>query len=316
MTGWSYNDAIEIKLKYGVITMPHNIHKALVTAITNTFPMPEGQVKAGFETVIKNQVKQLTQEHYESIANLFTQEPLKGYFRSLSGFGKFIVIEGGDFCGKTTFAEQLHRVLGYRDMNSTLIRSPGGDIEGEKIRSLLVNTKLDEATRTCIFAGNRVHTSNTVIKPLLRVGRNIISTRWRWSADVYQDVPEVSDFIDEKLGVSIPDLYILLECSNEVMEKCYLKRKNEALEGGNELDLMDTEYTANYNEVKDRYKEIYLNHKGDKINLRYNEGTTPPTDREFIDKYKDLLDLLDYFNHPEVISTYADEETINTQVAE
>ena len=99
MTGWNYNDTIEIKSKYGVITMPHNIHKALVTAITNTFSMPEGQVKAGFETVIKNQVKQLTQEHYESIANLFTQEPLKGYFRSLSGFGKFIVIIGQEVVG-------------------------------------------------------------------------------------------------------------------------------------------------------------------------------------------------------------------------
>ena len=288
--------------------MPHNIHKALVTAVTNTFPMPESQVRAGFETVIKSQIKQLSQEHYEGVANLFTQEPLKSYFKSLSGFGKFIVIEGGDFCGKTTFAEQLHRVLGYRDMNSTLIRSPGGDVEGEKIRSLLVNTKLDEATRTCIFAGNRVHTSNAVIKPLLRVGRNIISTRWRWSADVYQDVPEVSDFLDEKLGVCIPDLYILLECSNEVMEKGWLNRES--------TDLMDEEYTANYNEVRNRYKNVFLNHQGNKIQLVYNEGTIVPTDREFIEKYKDLLDLLDYFNHPEVISTYADEKPINEQDSE
>ena len=288
--------------------MPHNIHKALVTAVTNTFPMPEGQVRSGFETVIKSQIKQLSQEHYEGVANLFTQEPLKSYFKSLSGFGKFIVIEGGDFCGKTTFAEQLHRVLGYRDMNSTLIRSPGGDAEGEKIRKLLVNTKLDEATRTCIFAGNRVHTSNAVIKPLLRVGRNIISTRWRWSADVYQDVPEVSDFLDKKLGVCIPDLYVLLECSDEIMEKGWLNRES--------TDLLDEEYTANYDEVKNRYKEIYLNHSGSKIQLVYNEGKTVPTDREFIEKYKDLLDLLDYFNHPEVISTYADEKPINEQAPE
>lgn len=222
--------------------------------------------------------------------------------------GKFIVIEGGDFCGKTTFAEQLHRVLGYRDINSTLIRSPGGDAEGEKIRSLLVNTKLDEATRTCIFAGNRVHTSNTVIKPLLRVGRNIISTRWRWSADVYQDVPEVSDFLDEKLGVCIPDLYILLECSDEIMEKGWLNRES--------TDLMDEEYTANYNEVRNRYKNVFLNHQGLKIQLVYNEGKTVPTDREFIEKYKDLLDLLGYFNHPEVISTYADEEPVNETAPE
>ncbi len=287
--------------------MSHNIHKDLVIAITNVHSMPASQVKAGFEMVLKHQLRELSTSAYEEVSKLIKPEALKSYFKSLSGYGKFIVIEGGDFCGKTTFAEQLHRVLGYRDMNSTLIRSPGGDAEGEKIRKLLVNTKLDEATRTCIFAGNRVHTSNAVIKPLLRVGRNIISTRWRWSADVYQDVPAVSDFIDEKLSVCIPDLYVLLECSNEVMEKSYLKRENEALEGGNELDLMDTEYTANYEEVRNRYKEIYLNHQGNKISLQYNKGTTPPTDREFIQEYKELLEMLGYFNHPEVISVYADE---------
>ena len=91
------------------------------------------------------------------------------------------------------------------------------------------------------------------------------------------------------------------------MEKSYLKRENEALEGGNELDLMDTEYTANYEEVRNRYKEIYLNHQGNKISLQYNKGTTPPTDREFIEEYKQLLEMLGYFDHPEVISVYADE---------
>ena len=28
--------------------------------------------------------------------------------------GKFVVIEGGDYCGKTTFAEQLGRILALK----------------------------------------------------------------------------------------------------------------------------------------------------------------------------------------------------------
>ncbi len=268
--------------------MPHNIHKALVTAVTNTFPMPEGQVKTGFEIVIKSQIKQLSQEHYEGVANLFTQEPLKSYFKSLSGFGKFIVIEGGDFCGKTTFAEQLHRVLASKDIGSNLCRSPGGDAEGELIRELLVNTKLDEATRTCIFAGNRVHLSNNVIRPLIKVGRNVICTRWRWSADVYQDTPLVSDFIDNQLDVCKPDVYILLECSDEVMQKGFLNREH--------IDLLDDEYTQSYGEIKSRYQQLFDNYQGNKFKFVYNEGKQVPTDEEFIEKFSDLLEFLGYFN--------------------
>lgn len=222
--------------------------------------------------------------------------------------GKFIVIEGGDFCGKTTFAEQLARVLGYRDFNCSLFRSPGGDIEGEAIRRLLVNTKLDEATRTCIFAGNRVHTTNTVIKPLISVGRNLIFTRWRWSADVYQDIPEVSDFLDSKLGVAIPDLYILLECSTEVMEKGWLNRES--------TDLMDDEYTTDYQTVKQRYQNLYDKYEGNKFKFTYNEGTTVPKDREFIEKFKPLLEHLGYFDLPEVITVYADDEPVNETAPE
>ena len=40
--------------------------------------------------------------------------------------GLFIVVEGADFAGKTTFVKQLKKVLGMQDFSSVLFRSPGG----------------------------------------------------------------------------------------------------------------------------------------------------------------------------------------------
>lgn len=213
--------------------------------------------------------------------------------------GLFIAVEGGDFSGKTTFVKQLKEVLGLHDFSSVLFRSPGGDENGEKIRELLVSTKLSEEVRTLIFAANRVHSTQNLINPLTKKGINVISTRWRWSADAYQDNKEVSDFADEKLGVAKPDVYILLECSDEVMKNGFNKcnpdhpdydKKSE------ELDVLDEEYTENYQQVKANFQASFDAYDGTKYKFVYNQGKLkPPTNEEFIELIKPFLTDIGYF---------------------
>lgn len=38
-----------------------------------------------------------------------------------------------------------------------------------------------------------------------------------WSSNVYQDNQKVADYVDEAMGV-VPDIYILLECSEEAFD--------------------------------------------------------------------------------------------------
>lgn len=216
--------------------------------------------------------------------------------------GKFIVIEGGDFCGKTTFAAQLERVLLYRGLSLNQLRLPGGDPQGEQIRKVLVGTELNALARAYLFAANRSHLSDHVLKPLLKLGQGFICTRWKWSSNVYQGYDRLTNQIDLLTDVVNPDLYILLECTDEVM-KMGLEAKKKLGDPitGDEVDLMDEENTKNYLEIKERYQHEYDVHGGDKFKFIYNEGLSVPTDKEFIEKFKPVLDWLGYFEHPQVI---------------
>lgn len=210
--------------------------------------------------------------------------------------GLFIVVEGADFAGKTTFVKQLKKVLGVQDFSSVLFRSPGGLDGGEAIRELLVNTVLSEEVRTLIFSANRVDSTQKIINPLIKKGINVISTRWRWSSNVYQDNQKVADYVDEAMGVAIPDIYILLECSEEAFDKSLKARNEKMLDEDYQIDLMDQEYTQNYASVKERFNDEYEAYTGTKFKFVYNQGKPkPPTDEEFIELVKPFLSEIGYF---------------------
>ena len=210
--------------------------------------------------------------------------------------GLFIIVEGADFAGKTTFVKQLKDVLGMQDFSSILFRSPGGMEGGEAIRELLVNTPLSEEVRTLIFSANRVDSTQKIINPLTKKGINVIGTRWRWSSNVYQDNQKVADYIDAEMGVAVPDIYILLECSDEAYVLASKAREKEELQEDYQIDLMDEEYTRNYELTKERFNAEYEAYKGVKFKFIYNQGKPkPPTDEEFIELVKPFLSEISYF---------------------
>lgn len=216
--------------------------------------------------------------------------------------GKMIVIEGADYAGKTEFAKQLQRILSYRDFGSTLTNLPGGDTLGRKIREVIVNNPFDADTQTCLFAANRSHLTKQVIYPLLDVGRSIICTRWRWSCDVYQGNKHISDFLDESMRVAIPDVYVFLVTTESVMRKSSEKRLLEE-----EQNLMDISHTKDYDGIQASFNACYDAYDGHKFKYIYNKGTTVPTDREFIELHKDLLEHLGYFELKEHNTVFLDE---------
>lgn len=222
--------------------------------------------------------------------------------------GLFIAVEGGDFSGKTTFVKQLKGVLDEVDFSTVLFRSPGGDEAGEKIREIVTQTPFSEEVRTLLFAANRVHLTQAMVKPLIEKGINVISTRWRWSSDVYQDNKDVADFADKQFDVAVPDIYILLECDDEAMEKTFDKRNQDHPDydpdTGNQLDVLDEEYTRDYQGVKARFNEKYEQHNGLKFKFNYNQGAdAPPSKEEFIELIKPLLIELGYFEINNLVNT-------------
>jgi dTMP kinase len=103
--------------------------------------------------------------------------------------GRFITLEGGDGCGKTTQLKALAAMLQRCGIAVVATREPGGSPGAEDIRGLLVNGtpgRWDALTETLLlYAARHDHIERT-IKPALAAGRWVLSDRFVDSTYAYQ----------------------------------------------------------------------------------------------------------------------------------
>ena len=105
--------------------------------------------------------------------------------------GLFITFEGGEGSGKTT---QIQKLKNWMECNLDavglcLTREPGGTIEAESIRALLLNGaagKWQPATEAMMMSASRHEHVIHVIKPALARGDIVICDRFTDSTHVYQ----------------------------------------------------------------------------------------------------------------------------------
>lgn len=99
----------------------------------------------------------------------------------------FIVIEGGDGVGKTTFTTALVDKLSTT-YSVLKVREPGGTDYGESVRSLLLHPEstLDNLTVLLALFSTRVEHIKKVILPALKAGKIVVCERFNDSTYVYQ----------------------------------------------------------------------------------------------------------------------------------
>lgn len=148
--------------------------------------------------------------------------------------GKFIVIEGQGFTGKTTQANLLVQKLKEAGIEAISVRHPGGTENAEKFRRLLLEKKEagvltpDEELELILKALH--HLVDFLILPTVQKGTWVVLTRFIASAIVYQGYQEGldKDFIKsqaEKASQHLkPDLSVLIDLSEEEI----MKRQSEA----------------------------------------------------------------------------------------
>ena len=139
--------------------------------------------------------------------------------------GLFITFEGGEGSGKTTQIQQVKSWIesNMGSANLCLTREPGGTIEAESIRALLLNgaaNKWQPATEAMMMSASRHEHVTHVIKPALARGDIVICDRFTDSTHVYQGyVGGVDNALLEGLDQLscqdlVPNLTLLLDMSS------------------------------------------------------------------------------------------------------
>lgn len=172
--------------------------------------------------------------------------------------GKFITLEGGEGCGKSTLMERLADRL--RRMGRTVLtcREPGGTEIGEQVRQVLQYTRhrtvMCAETELLLFAASRAQLVREVIRPSLAAGKVVLCDRFFDSTTVYQgagrglDAGMVAAINRVAVGDCIPDLTVVIDLDPRV--------GLERVRGRDLFDRMENQTLEFYQRVRTGYLEL------------------------------------------------------------
>ncbi len=136
--------------------------------------------------------------------------------------GRFVVLEGGEGCGKSTQTALLAAAL-----DAVVTRQPGGTPLGARLRELLLSvaddpSPIDERAEALLMAADRAQHVAEVIEPTLATGRHVICDRYTPSTIAYQghgrglDVEWLGRLAGWASRDLQPDLVVLLDVPEDV----------------------------------------------------------------------------------------------------
>ncbi|WP_018142402.1 dTMP kinase [Alloscardovia criceti] len=136
--------------------------------------------------------------------------------------GLFITFEGVDAVGKSTQVAKLQAYFEQLGRRVVVTREPGGTQLGMSIRHMLLHgDDISARAEALLYAADRAHHVDTVIRPALEAGHVVISDRYVDSSLAYQsggreltmsDIRELSTFATRGLQ---PQRTYLLDMSFE-----------------------------------------------------------------------------------------------------
>lgn len=165
--------------------------------------------------------------------------------------GVFLAFEGGDGAGKSTQAAMLAEWL-RDDQGHDVVqtREPGATPLGEHLRALLLDaqSQLGARTEALLFAADRAHHVDTVVRPALERGAVVVTDRYADSSIAYQgagreldgdDIARVSRWATHGL---VPDLTVLLDLHPDILR---VRRARDAQRSGDDrMEGLDDDFHA------------------------------------------------------------------------
>jgi dTMP kinase len=132
--------------------------------------------------------------------------------------GLFIAFEGGDGAGKSTQVRLLAEALGAAGHDVLITREPGGTDLGAEIRDLVLHgDHVSSRAEALLFAADKAHHVDQLIRPALREGRTVITDRYTDSSVAYQGAgrdlgaTEVHDLQMWAVDHLVPSLTVIVD---------------------------------------------------------------------------------------------------------
>jgi len=178
--------------------------------------------------------------------------------------GKFVVLEGGVGCGKSTQFSLLKDLTSGKNWKYT--REPGGTIFGEKVRYLVQDekdrkTSIHPYAALFAYSSSRANLIRGFVIPEINSGTNILQERYWFSTFAYQGAEGVSKpviWLVSAIATRMlkPDLVIYYD----VLPEIGMRRKKDAIDS-DRYDEMQLEFhrkvRRNYYQIKRFYPGIW-----------------------------------------------------------
>ncbi|MGH9523197.1 MAG: dTMP kinase [Terriglobales bacterium] len=178
--------------------------------------------------------------------------------------GVFITFEGLDGCGKSTQLERLAAVLRSEGIDVLTTREPGGTANGERIRSILLDsstTGLSPMAELALMFASRAQLLDELILPTLERGTWVLCDRYTDSSEAYQGGGRElgSDAVLSLHRVLCrdvwPDLTVLMDSEVEA-SVARARRRNLNKSGASDENRFESENRAFFERVHHAYRAI------------------------------------------------------------
>jgi len=184
--------------------------------------------------------------------------------------GYFITFEGLDGSGKTTQLRRLAASLEAEGHKVVTLRQPGGTALGDRIRSILLDSKSEAAhgpiapaAEMSLMFADRAQSIAEIILPALAAGSIVLCDRYTDSSEAYQGGGRQlgSQRILEMHAAACnnlqPDLTLLLLPSLESsLKRARRRNQRHVAQQGTDENRFERESDDFYRRIYDKYKEI------------------------------------------------------------
>jgi dTMP kinase len=180
--------------------------------------------------------------------------------------GLFITFEGLDGSGKSTQLRRLQQWLEAEGFAVTPTRQPGGTRIGDRIRSLLLDSRTDQLASLAelgLMFSDRAQSIAEVISPALDGERVVLCDRFTDSSEAYQGGGrQLGSEVVLDLHAALcrglrPDLTLLLLPNFEIsLERARRRNQRTVAATGQDENRFEKENNEFYRRVFDKYQEI------------------------------------------------------------